>query len=263
MKVDLNGKIALVTGSAQGIGKAIALALAANGASIVVNDLDAALGAETVKAVRALGVRASFIPADVSKRDDVGRMVAATESEFGAIDILVNNAGVNTPGPLRRDINEYDAAEWRRVLSVDLDGLFYCCRAASPGMVARKQGSIINIASVMGVVPIRRQSAFSAAKAAVINFSRSIALELAPHGIRVNALVPGSILTQGTSALFYNPEQQKLAESLLSHIPLARPGTCEEIAHAAVFLASPEASYITGTTLTVDGGWTAGFARDW
>ena len=131
MQVDLKGKVALITGSAQGIGKAIALAMAANGASIVISDLEEKLGRETVAEVQKLGVKATFVAADVSKREDVERMVAAGERELGAIDILVNNAGVNTPGPLRRDINEYDAAEWRRVLSVDLDGLFYCCRAAS------------------------------------------------------------------------------------------------------------------------------------
>jgi 3-oxoacyl-[acyl-carrier protein] reductase len=263
MRVDLKGKVALITGSANGIGKAIALEMASNGANVVVNDVDETHGRETSGEILKLGVRSTFLAADVTKIDDVNRMVAAAEKEFGAVDILVNNAGINTPGPSRRDIHEYDSAEWRRVLSVDLDGLYHCCRAASPGMVTRKHGCIINIASVMGVVPIRRQLAYAAAKAAVINFSRSIALELAPFGIRANAIAPGSILTQGTRALFYNPEQQKLSESLLSHIPLARPGTPEEIAHAAVFLAAPEASYITGTTLVVDGGWTAGFARDW
>lgn len=262
MRVDLDGKVALVTGAAEGIGRAIALALAANGASVIINDL-AGRGDQAVEEVRRLGRRSLFLAADVSRRDEVEAMVSAAERDFGAIDILVNNAGVNTPGPLRRNIHEYDEAEWRRILAVDLDGLFYCCRAVSPRMVARQTGVVINISSVIGLVPFRLQSAFAAAKAAVIHFSRSIALELAPFGIRVNAIAPGSVLTRATHALFYNPEKKDLAESLLSHVPLGRPGNPEEVANAALFLASPDSSYITGTVLTVDGGWTAGFAREW
>ncbi|MBM3775448.1 MAG: 3-oxoacyl-ACP reductase FabG [Acidobacteria bacterium] len=262
MKVDLAGKTALVTGAGQGIGRAIALAFAANGADIVVNDLEGE-SHDTVAEVAKLGRRALFLAADISRQDQVERMAALAAEHFGSIDILVNNAGTNTPGPLRRNIHEYDPVEWRRVLSVDLDGMFYCTRAVSPGMVERRSGVIINIASVMGIVPIRLQAAFSAAKSAVINVSRSNALELAPYGIRVNAVAPGSTLTRGTRALFYNEQNQELAKSLLSHIPLGRPGEPEEIASAALFLASPDASYVTGTVLVVDGGWTAGFARNW
>ena len=262
MKVDLSGKVALVTGAGNGIGKAIATALAANGAAVMVNDLQGR-GGSTVEEIRAAGGTAAFAAADVSNRDQVHELVARTEREFGRVDILVNNAGINTAGERRRNIHEYDDGEWRRVMSVDLDGVYHCCRAASPGMVLRRGGNIINIASVMGVVPIRLQDAYAAAKAAVIHFTRSIALELAPYGIRANAIAPGSILTDGTRALFYNPEKQQMAESLLSHIPLARPGTPEEIASAAVFLASPDSSYMTGTVMVVDGGWTAGFAREW
>ena len=149
------------------------------------------------------------------------------------------------------------------MIDVDLTGLFYCCRAATPGMVKRKQGVIVNIASTMGIVPIRKQLPYAAAKAGAINFTRSIALELGPYGIRANAIAPGSTLTRGTRELFYNPEKQDLAKSLLSHVALGRAGEPEEIANAALFLASPAASYITGTVLVVDGGWTAGFARDW
>jgi NAD(P)-dependent dehydrogenase (short-subunit alcohol dehydrogenase family) len=262
MRVNLQGQVALVTGAGDGIGRAIALAYAANGASVVVNDLEGR-GGSTVEEARQLGAEAEFVAADVSRRDEVERLAALAEERFGRIDILVNNAGVNTPGEQRRPIHEYDESEWRRILAVDLDGVFHGCRVISPGMAARKAGNIINIASVMGVVPIRLQLAYAAAKAAVIHFTRSIALELAPFGIRVNAIAPGSILTQGTKALFYNPERQALAESLLSHIPLGRPGTTEEIALPALFLASDASSYMTGAVMVVDGGWTAGFARDW
>jgi len=130
-------------------------------------------------------------------------------------------------------------------------------------MVERRSGVIINIASIVGVVPIRRQIAYAAAKAGVVNFSRAAALELGSFGIRVNAVAPGSTLTAATETIFYNPEKRALADSLISHIPLGRPGTPEDIANAVLFLAAPESSYITGTVITVDGGWTAGFARDW
>lgn len=262
LRVDLRGKAALVTGAGDGIGRAIALAYAANGASLAVNDLEGR-GGSTVEEARQLGAEAEFIPADVSRREEVERLAAAAEERFGRIDILVNNAGVNTPGEQRRPIHEYDECEWRRILSVDLDGVFHGCRVVAPGMAARRAGVIINIASIMGVVPIRLQSAFATAKAAVLHFTRSIALELAPLGIRANAIAPGSILTRGTTALFYNPEKQALAADLLSHIPLGRPGAPEEIASAALFLASDASSYMTGAVMVVDGGWTAGFARDW
>ncbi len=262
MQVDLKGKTALITGAAQGIGRAIALAVASNGANVIVNDLPDQ-DQSIVEEVRALGVGSVFLAADIGNRDEVDQLAAAAVKPFGGIDILVNNAGLNTPGPLRRKIHEYDADEWRRVLGVDLDGVFYCSRAIASGMVERKTGVIINIASVMGIVPARLQSAFVSAKAAVINLSRSMALELAPFGIRVNAIAPGSTLTRGTRALFYNEENKTAAESLLSHIPMGRPGSPEEIASAALFLASPDASYITGIVLAVDGGWTAGYTRDW
>jgi|ERR1700722_283194 NAD(P)-dependent dehydrogenase (short-subunit alcohol dehydrogenase family) len=262
MKVDLSGRVALITGGAAGIGQAISLAMAANGATIVVVDLQGSSD-DTIQEILKLGQPCAFFPADVSKVDEVNQVVAAAEKEFGRIDILVNNAGTNTPGPLRRNIYEYDTAEWHRILSIDLDGLYYFSRAVTPGMVARKSGVVINIASVMGLVPIRLQSPFSAAKAGVINLSRSMALELGPHGIRVNALAPGSILTRRTRELFYSPEKRTVSESLLSHVPLGRPGEPAEIANAALFLASDDSSYVTGTVLTVDGGWTAGFARDW
>ena len=148
-----------------------------------------------------------FLAADIGKQDEVEQLAAAAVNQFGGVDILVNNAGLNTPGPLRRKIHEYDAAEWRRVLGVDLDGVFYCSRAIAPGMVERKSGVIVNIASVMGIVPARLQSAFVSAKAAVINLSRSMALELAPLGIRVNAIAPddtraarGHVLQRGEQA---------------------------------------------------------------
>ncbi len=262
MHVDLRDKTALVTGAGEGIGKAIALALASNGANVAVNDY-ADSGEQTAAEIRALGRESLFLRGDTSKREDAARVVAQATARFGAIDILVNNAGVGTSPQHRKPVHEFADSEWDRVLGIDLNGVFYFTRAAGAGMVERNRGCIINIASVLGLVPMRRQIPYAAAKAAVINFSRAAALELAPHGIRVNAIAPGSTLTSATRELFYNPENKSMADSLLSHIPLGRAGTPEEIAHAAVFLAAPASSYITGTVIIVDGGWTAGFARDW
>jgi NAD(P)-dependent dehydrogenase (short-subunit alcohol dehydrogenase family) len=260
--VNLDGKIALVTGAAAGIGQAIAIAMAENGASIVAVDVsdDAS---ETLDTVQKCGRAPRFFRCDISDFDQVSHIVSEAERAFGQIDILVNNAGTNSPAERRKPINEYSIEEWHRIVAIDLDGLFYCCRAVTPGMVQRRSGVIINIASVMGIIPARLQSAFTAAKAGVINFSRSMALELGPLGIRVNSIAPGSVLTRRTRELFYSPENSAVSASLLSHVPLGRPGTPDEIASAALFLASSDAAYITGTVLTVDGGWTAGFAREW
>lgn len=262
MQVNLYRQVTLVTGAGAGIGKAIALAMARNGADVIVNDIDDS-GEQTAAEIRSLGRESIFCKADVSRADQVERMVAGLPEAFSSVEILVNNAGVGVSPQHRRPIHEFDLAEWRRVIDTDLNGLFYCLRMVSPGMVERRKGVIINIASVMGLIPSRLQAPYIAAKAAVINLTRSAALELAPFGVRVNAVAPGSTLTRGTEELFYNPDKRELAESLLSHIPLHRPGTTDETASAVVFLASPEASYITGSVITVDGGWTAGYARDW
>ena len=262
MKVDLARSVALVTGAGSGIGKATAKLLAANGAVVAVNDV-AATGRSTADEILDSGGKATFIQCDVSDRAAVERMAADVTRQFGRIDILVNNAGCGAKPEHRRPVHEFDHDEWHRLIDVDLTSIFYCCRAVSPGMVERRSGIIINIASIVGVVPIRRQIAYAAAKAGVVNFSRAAALELGSFGIRVNAIAPGSTLTAATEAIFYNPEKKALADSLVSHIPLGRPGKPEDIANAVLFLAAPEASYITGTVITVDGGWTAGFARDW
>jgi len=260
MKVDLIGRTALVTGAAAGIGRSIALALADNGARIAVNDVQP--GERTCEEIRERGGEARFFPADVSDVQAVNAMVAAVEREMGPIEILVNNAGVNI-GTNRVPTHEFPDEEWHRIIRVDLDGVFYCSRAVSAAMVKRRKGVIINIGSAFGVVPARLQCAFTAAKAGVLNFTRSHALEVGPYGVRVNGIAPGSILTEGTRTLFYNPESKQKADSLISHIPLGRPGETEDIAAAALYLASDDARYVTGHVLVVDGGWTAGFSRDW
>ncbi len=261
MKVDLGGRVALITGAAQGIGKAIAMAFAENGATVAVNDAKPA-GAESAEEITRGGGKAKFYRADVSDVNAVNNMVAKVEKELGPIDILVNNAGINL-GKKRYPVHKFPDGDWHRIVRVDLDGVFYCSRAVSARMVKRKRGVIINIGSIAGVVPLRVQSVFDAVKAGVHNFTRCQALEVGPYGIRVNAIAPGSIVTAGTKRLFYSPAGRKLAKSLLSHVPLGRPGEVEEIAAAALYLASDDAAYVTGHVLVVDGGWTAGFTRDW
>ena len=260
MKVDLTNQVALVTGAARGIGQAIADQLAANGARVVYADLDFA----TAKAAAAHAPNASALAMDVSSDAQVEAGVAQIIKEQGHLDILVNNAGVNTIKH-RVNIDQFPLEEWQRILSVDLTGLFLVSRAASRHMVERKSGRIVNISSVLGVVPARLQCAFTTAKAGVVQLTRTMAIELAPSNILVNCVAPGSTLTEGTKQLFYSQDaiMQERAQRMLSHVPLNRPGTVEEIAHAVLFFAAPESSYITGQTLCVDGGWTAGgFLRD-
>ncbi len=260
MQVDLQGRVAVVTGAAGGIGQSIAIALAKNGAILAVNDLRD--GEETCAEIRRNGGKAIFFEADVSSADSIAAMVPAVERELGPIDILINNAGVNV-GKNRFPVHEFPDSDWHRIIDIDLNGVFHCSRAVSAGMVQRRKGTIINISSVLGVVPARLQCAFTAAKAGVINFTRSHALEVGQYGIRVNAIAPGSILTEGTRSIFYSPETKEKADSLISHIPLAKPGDTDDIANATLFLASDDAKYVTGHTLVVDGGWTAGYSRDW
>jgi 3-oxoacyl-[acyl-carrier protein] reductase len=241
MKVDLKDRIAVVTGAAGAIGYSTALMLAENGATVAVNDLHDP--EQTCAAIRERGGKARGYAADVSDVSSVNNMISAIESDLGPIDIMVNNAGINV-GKNRGPISEFLDTDWHSIIRVDLDGVFYCSRAVSLGMIARMQ------------------CAYTAAKAGVANFTRSHALEVGQYGIRVNGVAPGSILTEGTRAMFYSPEN-KQRDSMLSHIPLGAPGSTEDIAAAVLFLASDDAKYVTGHILVVDGGWTAGYHRDW
>jgi NAD(P)-dependent dehydrogenase (short-subunit alcohol dehydrogenase family) len=259
MKVDLTGKVALVTGAAQGIGQAIADALAANGAHVVYTDVQESAAAQA--AARSAGCWAAAM--DVTQPSQIDAALRAIAAREGRLDILVNNAGVNTLKH-RVTIDEFPRAEWDRILAVDLTGLFQVSQAAARVMRRQRSGRIINIASIAGLVPLRLQSAFVAAKAGVVNLTKSMALELGPHGILVNAIAPGSTLTEATRQLFYGDDGlfRDSVQQMLAHVPLGRPGTPEEIAVAALFLAAPENSYTNGHILTVDGGWTAGYTRE-
>ena len=194
---------------------------------------------------------------------EIATAIQQVVAESGRLDVLVNNAGVNTMVH-RVTIDAFPREEWDRILAVDLTGLYEMSKAASAVMRGQKGGRIINIASIAGLVPLRLQCAFVAAKAGVVNLTKAMALELGPHGILVNGIAPGSTLTEGTRKLFYGEDGLFSAsvQRMLDHVPLGRPGTVDEIAVAALFLADPENSYMNGHILTVDGGWTAGYTRD-
>lgn len=259
---DLIGKTALVTGGARGIGQAICRAFVERGAVVMVSDIDQAGAAHTAAELMQREPGCRSVALDVADEASVASGVRSAIEQLGRVDILVNNAGIGTYDRVTIEQVRYEDEEWRRLLAVDLDGLFLVSRQVIPHMIKAGGGRIINIASVLGLVPARLQSAYVAAKAAVVNLTRSMAIELAPHGILVNAIAPGSTLTQATRQLFYS-EDGIQAQSMLSHIPLGRPGDPEEIAMGVVFLASPAASYVTGAVLAVDGDWTAGYLRDW
>ena len=256
MDVDLNGRVAFVTGAAGGIGRATVERLSACGASIVVADINGDGAAEVADSLPS----AIAVTVDIRDEGGVADAVAETLDAFGRLDILVNNAGVNTFRN-RVDIDAFPVEEWHRIVGIDLDGLYLMSKAAAAPMIRQGGGRIVNIASVVGVTAMRLQSAFVAAKAGVIHLTRSMALELGPKGIIVNSIAPGSVMTDGTRQLFYGEDGSFRAQTaeFMKHVPLGRPASVEEIAEGILFLAAPENSYMTGHLLMVDGGWTAGF----
>lgn len=259
MQVDLSGKVALVTGAARNIGKAIADAFASNGARVLYADILA----DEARSAAAAHEGCAALQLDVSDGEAVAEAMRAVERDHGGLDILVNNAGVNTMKH-RVTVEQFPREEWDWIMSVDLDGVFLVSRAAVPLMLARGGGRIINIASVFGLVPARLQCAYVAAKAGVVNLTRAMALELAPRGILVNAIAPGSIMSEGTRGLFYGKDGlfADRMRQMIAHIPVGRPGEPEDIAWAALYLAAPESRYVNGHVLAVDGGWTAGYTRE-
>ena len=242
----LEGKVALVTGASRGIGRAIALALAAEGADVAVNYAGSEAAAKEVAAeIEAMGRKAFVIQADIASTEASTAMIDAVVKEFGRIDVLVNNAGITRDGLLMRMKEE----DWDAVITTNLKGVFNCTKAAIKYMMKQKSGNIVNISSIVGVMGNAGQANYCAAKAGVIGFTKATAKEVAARGIRVNAIAPGFIKTDMTSVL---PE--KVVEAMLAGIPLNRLGETEDIAKAVLFLASSDANYITGQTLHVDGG---------
>ena len=239
-------KTALVTGASRGIGAAIAKKLAARGFMVIINYGHSSAAAEEVKnQIEQAGGQAVLMQGDVSSGDDVDRMFKDIKQTWGRLDVLVNNAGINRDTLLVRMKED----QWDAVLSTDLKSVFFTTKAAASLMMRQRSGSIINIASVVGITGNAGQANYAAAKAGVIGFTKSAAKELAARGIRVNAIAPGFIETDMTDAI---PE--KIREGMLETIPLRRGGKAEDVANAVAFLASDDAGYITGQVLKVDGG---------
>ncbi len=247
----LEGRVALVTGAGAGIGRAIARTLASEGAHVYVTDIDGAAAESVAREITAGGGSAQGLAADVSRGQDVTAMFRAAEAGHGRLDVLVNNAGLNVRG----DFRHLSDADWVKIREVNLDGVVRVARDGFALLKASGRGSLVNIASIMGHRGLRQLAAYSATKGAVLALTRGLAVEYAPFNIRVNALAPGFVETALTARALKNPGIHK---ALLDSTPLRRFGLPEEIAKAALFLASDDASYVTGAELAVDGGMSAG-----
>ena len=247
-------KVAIVTGAGSGIGRAAALLFAAEGAAVGIIDVDAAGGRETLRLIDAQGGQGAFHPADVTLAEDISRAIEEISGRYGRIDVLFNNAGIELSCPLHLTSEQ----DWDRVLAVNLKGMFLVAKAILPGMMARKHGAIVNTSSISGVLGWSAYAAYSTSKGGVIQLTRQMAVDYAPYNIRVNCICPGTTLTPLIERLFEMEEDPANAKRIIAaRHPLGRFAQPEEIAQAVLFLASEEASFITGAVLPVDGGYTA------
>jgi NAD(P)-dependent dehydrogenase (short-subunit alcohol dehydrogenase family) len=251
MQTDLlKNRAAVITGASRGLGKAIALSLAADGAALALVARNTTKLEETAREARALGAVAEVFPADVASESSVTELEKAVAARFDKIHILVNNAGIN----LRKPVHEFSLDEWNRVVNSNLTSTFLMCRAFIPRMKGNGYGRILNLTSTMSHVSLPGRTAYSATKTALLGLTRALALELAPEGITVVGISPGPFATDLNTALIQNPE---LNAQFLSKIPLGRWGRPEEVGSLARFLCSPDAGFITGTDILIDGGWCA------
>jgi NAD(P)-dependent dehydrogenase (short-subunit alcohol dehydrogenase family) len=247
---DLSGRVAVVSGAGRGIGKAIALALARAGADVAVFSRTEEQFRATAAEIENLGRRALGLRVDVSRSTDVEAMVAAVMERFGRLDVMVNNAGLN---PVYCRMEQVEEDDYDTIMDVNVKGVYLCSKYVIPVMKEQGSGCIVNVASAAGLVALYKCSAYSASKGAVVQLTRTMAVELAPFNIRVNALCPGFATTDMTDELLEHPRE---GGRILSFIPMGRVAEPEEMAPAAVFLASDASSYVTGAALCVDGGWT-------
>ena len=256
MEISFKDKVVVITGAAGGIGQKVAAAFAESGAFVAACDLK-----NTGEKLKSLTEKYNVIKCydfDITNLQSVAAAMAKINDDFGKIDVLVNNAGINVGPDQRRTIDDFDDGMWQAILNVDLNGVYNCSKKAVGYM--KGGGAIVNVSSVVGMVPLRNQCSFAAAKAGVINLSKAMAIELADKNIRTNVVAPGTVAIEITNRLWQNDDTMK---SLLAHIPQKKQGTPQDIANAIMFLASDSAQYITGAVLPVDGGWTAGgYARN-
>lgn len=250
MSGKLDGKTALITGASKGLGKAMALALAAEGVRVGLMSRDTGLLNGVAAEIASAGGTASVFPADVTSEEQVLRAERDVVAQFGKVNILINNAGVN----VRKPVTDFTLEEWNRVMDTSVTAAFLMCRSFVPHMKGNGYGRILNMTSIMSWVSLPGRTAYSAAKSALLGMTRSLALELAPEGITCNGISPGPFGTEMNRPLMENPEANA---QFLSSIPLARWGKVEEIGQLAVYLCSEDAGFITGTDILIDGGWTA------
>lgn len=243
----LKNKVCVITGAAQGIGEACAIRFATEGAKVVVSDVQVEKGEAVAKAIRDAGGEAMFFACDVSQKSDCVDLIQAAVDAYGSVDVHLSNAAIIAA----KDFLEITQEDWEQTIGINLNGFFYAGQAAAAQMVKQGSGNIINMSSINAVVAIPTVTPYTVCKGGVLQLTKSMALSLASHGIRVNAVGPGTIATEMGKTMMSNPAAKK---RVLSRTPLGRPGEPDEIASVCVFLASDDASYITGETIYCDGG---------